>query len=60
MDVILHDVAAGATQAVWLTDAPAFVALLAEQCAEGFYADPRQGGNKDTISWRMIGFEERR
>ncbi len=60
MDVILHDVAAGTTQAVWLTDAPAFVALLAEQCAEGFYADPRQGGNKDTISWRMIGFEERR
>jgi len=59
MDTILHEVAAGTTKAVWLTDAPAFVALMAEQCGEGFYADPRQGGNKETISWRMIGFEER-
>ena len=36
------------------------IALIAEHCAEGFYADPRQGGNIDMVSWRMIGFEERR
>lgn len=36
------------------------IALIAEHCAEGFYADPRQGGNKEMVSWRIIGFEERR
>ncbi|MFM7679307.1 MAG: gluconate 2-dehydrogenase subunit 3 family protein [Roseiflexaceae bacterium] len=54
----------------YMTDEPSIViaslrgaqiiALIAEHCAEGFYADPRQGGNIDMVSWRMIGFEERR
>lgn len=34
----------------WLT-------RLASQCWEGFWADPGNGGNKDSISWKMIGFE---
>ncbi len=24
---------------------------------EGYYADPANGGNKDAISWRMIGYD---
>ncbi len=35
-----------------------FVAL-AELTAEGFYADPANGGNRDALSWRMIGYEHR-
>ncbi len=33
--------------------------LLSELCAEGFYADPANGGNKDARSWAMIGYEHR-
>ena len=48
------------TRAVWLCDAPATLALIAEHCAEGFYSDPRHGANANAISWTSIGFEERR
>jgi choline dehydrogenase-like flavoprotein len=32
---------------------------LAELTAEGFYADPGNGGNADAVSWTMIGYEPR-
>jgi hypothetical protein len=32
---------------------------LAELTAEGFYADPANGGNREALSWRMIGYEHR-
>ena len=32
---------------------------LAELTAEGFYADPANGGNEGALSWRMIGYEHR-
>ena len=34
-----------------------FFTLLVSQTMEGFYADPGNGGNKDGIAWKMIGFE---
>ncbi|HVY51620.1 MAG TPA: GMC family oxidoreductase, partial [Devosia sp.] len=34
-------------------------AALAELCAEGFYADPGNGGNSGARSWAMIGYEHR-
>ena len=33
-----------------------FFAQLWELTLEGFFADPVYGGNRDMISWRMIGF----
>ncbi len=48
------------TSAVWLCDAASTLALIAEHCAEGFYTDPRHGGNARGTSWHSIGFEERR
>ena len=41
-----------------IADAPWFMAL-AELTAEGFYADPANGGNRDARSWTMIGYEHR-
>ena len=32
-------------------------ARLVELAHEGFYADPGNGGNRDAVSWRMIGYE---
>lgn len=36
--------------------ARAFFGLLLDLTAEGYFADPVYGGNKDMVSWRMIGF----
>jgi len=33
-----------------------FFSLLLEHTMQGFYGDPRHGGNRDGASWRMIGF----
>lgn len=33
-----------------------FFALLVEHTMEGFYGDPRHGGNKNRVGWKMIGF----
>jgi choline dehydrogenase-like flavoprotein len=33
-----------------------FLGWLARLSAEGFYADPDNGGNKDGASWKMIGY----
>jgi len=32
-----------------------FFALLVDQTMQGFYGDPRHGGNREGISWRMLG-----
>ena len=42
-------------------DGPArrlFVRLI-DLAHEGYYADPGNGGNRDGIAWKMIGFEVR-
>lgn len=59
-DALILALTRHAPNTCWQTSPPAFIAILAEHCAEGFYADPRQGGNAGQVSWRMIGFEERR
>jgi hypothetical protein len=37
--------------------ATAFINRLIDLAAEGFYADPANGGNRDGASWRMIGYD---
>jgi len=32
------------------------LAWLIETTMEGFYGDPRHGGNRNAVSWEMIGF----
>ncbi len=32
-----------------------YFALLVDQTMQGFYGDPRHGGNRDHISWKMLG-----
>ena len=32
---------------------------LAELAAEGFYADPANGGNRGAVSWSMVGYDPR-
>jgi hypothetical protein len=41
-----------------VASAPWFESLI-ELAAEGYYADPGNGGNADARSWAMIGYEHR-
>jgi len=36
----------------------AFFELLREHTMEGYYGTPRHGGNRDAVSWRMLGLAE--
>ncbi len=55
-DALLSRVEAGDVRADWPLPAPDFFRRLVSQAMEGFYADPGNGGNKDGVAWRMIGF----
>lgn len=35
----------------------AWLKVVARHCAEGYYADPGNGGNEGAISWKMIGYK---
>jgi gluconate 2-dehydrogenase gamma chain len=37
-------------------DAKAFFAEILKDVQQGFFADPIYGGNRDMVSWKMIGF----
>jgi hypothetical protein len=56
-DALLRDVEKGDVHAAWCVAPERFFELLARTTAEGFYADPAQGGNRDRVSWVMTGFE---
>ncbi|HEY9154356.1 MAG TPA: gluconate 2-dehydrogenase subunit 3 family protein [Opitutaceae bacterium] len=38
---------------------PTFFERLLNLAAEGFYADPDQGGNHGAVSWKMMGYDPR-
>jgi gluconate 2-dehydrogenase gamma chain len=54
---LLRDLEKGIAEAAeWKGIAPAaFFRLLRDHTMMGFYGDPRHGGNKDRVSWRMLG-----
>lgn len=56
-DEVLRRVEAGDVSADWSVDPSAFFRAAVEHAAEGFYGDSGNGGNRDEVSWRMIGFE---
>jgi len=58
-DALLQRVESGQVRSEWLTPPAAFFSMLVNHAAEGYYADPGQGGNRDRISWKMMGFNGR-
>ena len=58
-DSLLMQIERGEIQTDWAVVPAAFINLLAHHCAEGFYSDPGNGGNRGGIAWQMIGFEVR-
>ena len=53
---LLQDVERGAVESDdWRSVAPAaFFARLRDYTMMGFYGDPRHGGNKERVSWKML------
>jgi gluconate 2-dehydrogenase gamma chain len=35
-----------------------FFAMLRDHTMQGYYGSPRHGGNRDAVSWRMLGLDE--
>lgn len=54
-DAFLSDLEAGKLDLGGFSSAIFFETLLANTI-EGYFADPAYGGNRDMVSWRMIGF----
>jgi hypothetical protein len=54
-DALLTEIEAGAAGAALAR----FFALLVIHTMEGYYGDPKNGGNRDAVAWQMIGFEVR-
>src|SRR5215207_6387300 len=58
-DALLRRIEAGTVTTTWPINPAAFFQMAVEHSMEGFYSDPGNGGNRDGVSWRMIGFEVR-
>ena len=60
-DELLSEIEVDRTATVWPAEisAPAFFNRMVELAHEGFYADPGNGGNRDAVSWKMIGYDPR-
>ena len=55
-DDLLRRIEAGVVMTDWPLSPQRFLSLLIHHTAEGYYADPGNGGNRDARSWQMIGF----
>jgi gluconate 2-dehydrogenase gamma chain len=55
MDDVLGKLESGAIDLPSLP-APVFFETLLANTIEGYFADPAYGGNRDMVSWRMVGF----
>ena len=58
-NTLLSQIEKGIVQAIWTVDPAVFFEMAVEHCTEGYYSNPENGGNRDGISWQMIGFEVR-
>ncbi len=58
-DVILSRLEAGQVTLSWLVNPTEFFHMVIEHVMEGYYSDPGNGGNRDSIAWQMIGFKSR-
>lgn len=56
---LLTEIEKGQVKAEWSVDPATFFTMAVEHCMEGYYSNPENSGNRDSISWQMIGFEVR-
>lgn len=57
-DALLARLERGETTRPWSTSPEQLIALLAALCAQGYYGDPGNGGNRDRVGWTSLGYAE--
>jgi hypothetical protein len=55
-DALLTEIEADRVKTAWVVSPRGFFLMLVEHVLEGFYADPGNGGNRESVSWKMIGY----
>ena len=58
-DLILSRLEAGQVISAWSVNPTEFFHMVIEHVMEGYYSDPHNGGNRDSIAWQMIGFKSK-
>ncbi|HEY0075713.1 MAG TPA: gluconate 2-dehydrogenase subunit 3 family protein [Abditibacteriaceae bacterium] len=58
-DELLACIERGEVQSEWAINPRQFFEAMLNHSAEGYYADPGNGGNREKTSWQMIGFLDR-
>jgi hypothetical protein len=56
---LLEKIEQGQVITDWSVSPADFFRQLVDHAMEGYYGDPGNGGNRDAIAWKMIGFEVR-
>src|SRR5262245_26391048 len=56
-DMLLSHLETGQITLSWPVNPTEFSHMVIAHVMEGYYSDPGNGGNRDTIAWQMIGFE---
>ena len=56
-DKLLSRIETGQVTLSWPVNSAEFFQLVIAHVMEGYYSDPGNGGNRDSIAWQMIGFE---
>ncbi len=55
-DQVLAAVERGDVKTAWAVPPAVFFETLVTLVAEGYYADPGNGGNRGSVSWSMVGY----
>jgi hypothetical protein len=55
-DVLLSQLETGQVRLSWPVNPTEFFHMVIAHVMEGYYSDPGNGGNRDSIAWKMIGF----
>lgn len=58
-DALLSRIETGQVVSSWSVDPAEFFRRVTEHVMEGYYSDPGNGGNRNSLAWQMIGFETR-
>ncbi|GHF43804.1 choline dehydrogenase-like flavoprotein [Deinococcus metalli] len=54
---LIHDLLAGTSAADWEDLNPAaYLQWTIQLCMQGYYGDPGNGGNRDGVAWRTLGY----
>ena len=56
-DMLLSQIETGQVTLTWSVNPTEFFQMVIAHVMEGYYSDPDNGGNRDSIAWKMIGFE---